>query len=52
MLLQFYFWQGIFLFNSIPMKSQTSLNDETRMPWATSQKDFFREWLIIGGFPN
>ncbi len=43
---------GILLFNLIPVKAQTSLSDETRFPWATSQKEFFRDWLIIGGFPN
>jgi predicted esterase len=43
---------GIFLLNIISVNAQTSLKDETRFPWATSQKDFFREWLIIGGFPN
>ena len=43
---------GILLFNLIPVKAQTSLQDETRFPWATSQKEFFRDWLIIGGFPN
>ncbi len=43
---------GIFIFNLIPVNAQTSLQDETRFPWATSQKEFFREWLIIGGFPS
>lgn len=32
--------------------AQTSIKEETRFPWASSQKDFLREWLIIGGFPN
>ncbi|MBI1932417.1 MAG: prolyl oligopeptidase family serine peptidase [Ignavibacteriales bacterium] len=32
--------------------SQTSSKEETRFPWASSQKDFIRDWLIIGGFPN
>lgn len=34
------------------VNAQTSVKDEIRMPWATSQKEYFREWLIIGGFPN
>ncbi|MGD8777463.1 MAG: prolyl oligopeptidase family serine peptidase [Ignavibacteria bacterium] len=36
----------------INVSAQPSLKDEMRMPWATSQKDFFREWLTLGGFPN
>ncbi|HEM49122.1 MAG TPA: hypothetical protein ENO27_02815, partial [Caldithrix sp.] len=43
---------AIFLMHSVCVCAQTSAEDETRFPWATSQKDFFREWLIIGGFPN
>ena len=43
---------GMFLLSAVPIKSQTELKDEMRMPWATSQKDFFREWLALGGFPN
>ena len=43
---------GVLLFSAIPIKAQSSIKDETRVPWATSQKDFFREWLIIGGFPD
>ena len=34
------------------VSAQISANAETRFPWATSQKEYFREWLIIGGFPN
>ncbi len=43
---------GLLLLIFIPVIAQTSLSDETRLPWATSQKEFFRDWLIIGGFPN
>jgi predicted esterase len=43
---------SMFLVSAIHINSQTKLKDETRCPWATSQNDFFREWLIIGGFPN
>jgi len=42
----------IFFCSGININAQSSLKDETRMPWASSQKDFIREWLIVGGFPN
>lgn len=39
------------LFFQIALSAQ-SLKEEMRMPWATSQKDFLTDWLVIGGFPN
>ncbi|MBN2424793.1 MAG: prolyl oligopeptidase family serine peptidase [Calditrichaceae bacterium] len=42
----------IVLFWTSISHAQPKLEDQMRFPWATSQKEFFREWLIIGGFPN
>ena len=36
----------------ITTNAQESFSEETRFPWATSQKDFITDWLAIGGFPN
>ena len=41
-----------FLSTSICVTAQTSLKDETRLPWGTATGGFIQDWLVIGGFPN
>ena len=41
-----------FLSTSICITAQSSLKDETRLPWGTATGGFIQDWLVIGGFPN
>jgi predicted esterase len=50
--LMFIIFAAILLMYSVDVIAQTSAQDQMRLPWATSQKDFFKEWLTVGGFPN
>ncbi|MEJ2627601.1 MAG: hypothetical protein P8078_03460, partial [bacterium] len=50
--LTFIFFATIVGMWSMRINAQSSLQEEMRLPWATSQKNFFREWLTLGGFPN
>ncbi|MEJ2628824.1 MAG: hypothetical protein P8078_09730, partial [bacterium] len=50
--LTFISFAAVLLMWCITVKAQSSLKDEMRLPWAVSQKDFFRAWLTLGGFPN